>query len=131
MEKETCRLKVLLWYTKVVEPNFSKKIANIFPKSICLWGEIHLLACLPAWVLTLCQLRNFLCEFTEKCFAIFDQSSLTIYLTWYWSLLFFQGFPSIMHSFYDFKVLVKSRGGGTFLCLALLMFSRSNFFFIW
>ena len=24
MEQETCRLKILLWYTKVVELNFSK-----------------------------------------------------------------------------------------------------------
>ena len=41
------------------------------------------LACLPARLLTLCQVRNFQCEFTEKCFAIFDQSSCMIYLTWY------------------------------------------------
>ena len=32
-------------------------------------------ACLPACLLTLCQLRNFLHEFNEKCFAIFDQSN--------------------------------------------------------
>ena len=29
------------------------------------------------------QLRNFPSEFTEKCFAIVDQSSRTTYLTWY------------------------------------------------
>ena len=79
------------------------------------------LACLPACLLTLCQLRNFLCKFTEKYFAIFDQSSLTIYLMWYWLLLFFQGFPSIMHSFYDFKILVKSRGGGIYIFMSSIV----------
>ena len=38
------------------------------------------LACLPACLLTLCQLRNF---------AVFDQSSCTIYLTCYRLVLFF------------------------------------------
>ena len=33
------------------------------------------IACLPACLLNLCQLRNFLHEFNEKCFAIFDQSN--------------------------------------------------------
>ena len=47
-------------------------------KGNCLRGEIHLLACL----LPSCQLRNFPCEFTEKCFAVFDQWTCTIYLTW-------------------------------------------------
>ena len=28
------------------------------------------------------QLRNFPCEFTEKCFAVFDKSSRVIYLMW-------------------------------------------------
>ena len=65
------------------------------------------------------QLKSFLREFTEKCFAVFDQSSRAIYLSWYWSLLFFREFPSIIPLWYDFKILVKSRGGGTFLCLAL------------
>ena len=41
----------------------------------------NLLACLPPHLLASCQLRNFRGEFTEKCFAIFDQSSCTIYLT--------------------------------------------------
>ena len=55
------------------------------------------LACSPAsCFLALCQPRNFLCEFTEKCFAIFDQSSHMIYLTWYWLLLFFWEFSSII-----------------------------------
>ena len=53
------------------------------------------LACLPH-LLALCQLRNFPREFTEKCFAVFDQSSCTIYLTWYRPLLFFWEFSSII-----------------------------------
>ena len=36
------------------------------------------LACLPPRLPTLFQLRNFPCEFSEKCFAVFNQSSCTI-----------------------------------------------------
>ena len=54
------------------------------------------LACLPRHLLVSCQLRNFSCEFTEKCFAVFDQSSRTIYLTWYRSLLIFREFSFII-----------------------------------
>ena len=61
-------------------------------KSVCLRGEIHLLTRL----LASCQLRNFPREFTEKCFAVFDQSSHAIYLAWYWPLLFFWEFFSII-----------------------------------
>ena len=50
------------------------------------------LACSPVSSL----LRNFLCVFTEKCFAIFDKSSHMIYLTWYQLLLFFWEFSSII-----------------------------------
>ena len=53
-------------------------------------------ACLPSRLLTPCQLRNFPCEFTEKSFAVLDQSSCTIYLTWYQLLLFFWEFSSII-----------------------------------
>ena len=37
-------------------------------------------ACSPPHLLTSCQLRNFPREFTEKCFAVFDQSHCVIYL---------------------------------------------------
>ena len=47
------------------------------------------LACLPPRLLVSCQLKNFPREFTEKCFAVFDQSRYAIYLTWYRSFLFF------------------------------------------
>ena len=53
-------------------------------------------ACLPPPLLAMCQIRNFPREFTEKCFAIFDQSSCVIYLMWYRSLLFFREFSSII-----------------------------------
>ena len=53
-------------------------------------------AWLPPHLLTLCQLRNFLRVFTEKCFAVFDQSSCTIYLKWYPPLLLFWQFSSII-----------------------------------
>ena len=54
------------------------------------------LACLPPHLLASCQPRNFPCEFTEKCFAVFDQSSCAIYLTWCRSLLFFWELSSII-----------------------------------
>ena len=53
-------------------------------------------AWLPPCLLTSCQLRNFLHVFTEKCFAVFDQSSWAIYLKWYRPLLFFWQFSSII-----------------------------------
>ena len=53
-------------------------------------------ACLPPCSLASCQLRNFLCEFTEKCFAVFDQSGCAIYLMWYQPLQFFLEFYSII-----------------------------------
>ena len=43
-------------------------------------------ACLPPRLVASCQLRNFPHEFTKKCFAVFDQSSREIYLTWYFSI---------------------------------------------
>ena len=53
-------------------------------------------ACLPSRLLASCQPRNFPREFTEKHFAVLDQLSCTIYLTWYWPLLFFGEFSSII-----------------------------------
>ena len=88
------------------------------------------LACLPPYLLALCQPKNFLCEFTEKCFAVFGQSSCTIYLTWYHHSYFSGNFLLSFLLWYDFKILVKSRGGGTFLSLASsVLFGRSIFFF--
>ena len=37
--------------------------------------------------------RNFPREFTENCFAVFDQSSRVILLTWYCRLYFFPWIP--------------------------------------
>ena len=98
-------------------------------KSICLRGEIHLLALL----LASCQLRNFPREFTEKCFALFDQSSCAIYLMWYQPLLFFWEFFLSFFLRYDFKILVKSWGRGYIFksSIVILTFGRSNFFFKW
>ena len=63
-------------------------------------------AWLPPHLLASCQLRNVLRVFTEKCFAVFccsyfSGNFLISFLLWY-----------------DFKIPVKSRGGGTFLSLA-------------
>ena len=65
------------------------------------------LACL----LALCQLRNFSHEFTEKCFAVFDQSNCAIYLMWYQPLLFLIFF---YHSFYGMTSrFYSNQGEGT------------------
>ena len=74
------------------------------------WSQPRLLAS--------CQLRNFPRVFTEKCFAVFDQSSCAIYFTWYRPVLFFWDFLRSFLLWYDFKTVVKSRGWGTFLSLA-------------
>ena len=82
-------------------------------------GEIHLLACLLASIFHVSFHVNFPHEFTEKCFAVFDQSSYTIYLTWYQLLLLFREFSSIIPFMVRLKILVKSMGEGTILFLAL------------
>ena len=52
--------------------------------------------CSPPRLLASCQLRNFPRVFTEKCFAVFDQTGYAIYLTRYWPHLFFWEFFSII-----------------------------------
>ena len=54
------------------------------------------LACAPSRLFASCQLGNFLRDLTEKCFAVSDQSNRAINLTWYWPLLFFWEFFSII-----------------------------------
>ena len=70
---------------------------NSYPKGwkVSAWARktrILLLGCL----LASCQLRNFLHEFTEKCFAVFHQWDHMVYLMWYTLLLFFWEFTSII-----------------------------------
>ena len=72
--------------------------------------------CLLACQLALCQLRNFLCEFNEKYFAIFDQSRCAICISHDIACSYF--LENLLVSFflwYDFKVLVELKGEGTFL----------------
>ena len=88
------------------------------------------LACSSARLLTSCQLRNFPLEFTEKCFAVFDQSRRVVYLTWYWPLFFFPGI-FFYQSFYSMTSRFQSnQGEGVHFHVYhhLLTFSRSNFF---
>ena len=86
-------------------------------------------------LLASCQLRNFPREFIENCFAVFDQSSRATYHTW--SLLFLIGrsyfsrnWLLLLILWYDFKIQVKSRGGGIFLCLASSVNVRQKEFFL-
>ena len=85
-------------------------------KSICLRGEIHLLAFLFAYLLCvnweifrLSLLKSVLSFLTNQAVqfiscgigcSCFSGNFLLSFLLWY-----------------DFKILIKSRGGGTFLCL--------------
>ena len=91
-----------------------------------IWGEIQLLGCLVAS----CQLRNFLCLLTEKCFTVFDQSQAAQFTSHGVSHFCFSG--NFLLSFllwYAFKILVKSRGGGTFLSLAPSVRDWQAYFF--
>ena len=88
------------------------------------------LVCLPPCLVASCQARNFPREFTEKCFAVFDQSSCTI--SHGIGCSYFSG--NFLLSFllwYDFKILVKSSGGGTFLSLAFVNVWQKYFFSNW
>ena len=69
---------------------FIVEITNQKNEKYLSWGEK------PTCLLASCLLRNFPQEFTEKCFAVFDQSSCVIYLTWYRPVLFFCEFSSII-----------------------------------
>ena len=46
------------------------------------WGEKST-CLLTRSLFASCELRNFPREFTQKCFAVFNQSSHPIYLTWH------------------------------------------------
>ena len=63
-----------------------------------------------------------------KCF-VFDQSSCTIYLTWYWLLLFFQEFSPIIPFMVWLQDSTQIKGGGTFLCLATSVNIWQKYFF--
>ena len=70
-------------------------------------------------LLTLYQLINFQNEFTEKYFAVFDQSSRMIY----WSRgiccsYFFRNFSSIISFMVWLQYSGQIKGRSTFLCLA-------------
>ena len=65
------------------------------------------LACLPPCLLASCQLRNFLREFTEKCFAVFDQSSCAIYHTWYRIFYFSRNFLPSFLLWHGFTIIIK------------------------
>ena len=93
---------------------------------VSVWGEKS--TCL----LASCQLRHFPREFTENCFDVSDQSSLAIYLMWYWSLLFFRDFSFVMSFMVwlqHFSQIKGAEGGSTFLCVAWSVNVQQKFFF--
>ena len=85
------------------------------------------LVCLPPCLVALCKARNFQHEFTEKCFAIFDESSCAI--SYGIGRSYFSGNFLSFLLWYDFKIRVKSWGGGTFLSLALSVNVWQKYFF--
>ena len=77
-------------------------------KSICLWGKIHLFACLLA-SLAPCLMSTK--KFTNQAARIISGGIGRSYFSGNFLL------SSIL--WYDFKILVKTRGRGTFLSVAL------------
>ena len=76
------------------------------------------LACLPARLITSCQLRNFLREFTEKSFAVLTNQAARFISRGIGRSYFSRNFLLWFLTWYFFRILVKPRRGGTFLCLA-------------
>ena len=76
------------------------------------------LACLPARLITSCQLRNFLREFSEKCFAVLTNQAAQFISRGIGRSYFSRNFLLWFLTWYFFRILVKPRRGGTFLCLA-------------
>ena len=73
----------------------------------------------PPRLLASCQLRNFPRVFTEKCFAVFANQTARFTSRGIGRSYFSGNFLLSFLLWYDFKILVKSRGRGTFLSLAL------------
>ena len=101
--------------THIFDEKYNTFCWNNQPKSwkVSVWERetrIHLLACL----LASCQLRNFLCEFTEQCFAVLTNQAMQIILCGVGHSYFSWIFPLSFFLWYYFKIQVKSRGGGIF-----------------
>ena len=90
------------------------------------------LAYLPARLITSCQLRNFLREFTEKSFAVLTNQAARFISRGIGRSYFSRNFLLWFLTWYYFRILVKPRRGGTFLCLASSVnVLQKFFFFIW
>ena len=87
------------------------------------------LACLPACLITSCQLRNFLREFSEKCFAVLSYQAARFISRGIGRSYFSRNFLLWFLTWYYFRILVKPRRGGTFLCLASSVNVLQKFFF--
>ena len=83
-----------------------------------------LLTCLP------CVNQEISCMSSENCFAIFDQSSHVIYLTWYRLFIFFPEFTSIIPFMKLFQDFLSNWGEGVHFYVKhhVLVFGRSYFF---
>ena len=76
------------------------------------------LACLSACLITSCQLRNFLREFSEKCFAVLTNQAARFISRGIGRSYLSRNFLLWFLTWYFFRILVKPRRGSTFLCLA-------------
>ena len=91
----------------------------------------------PARLFASYQLRYFPREFTEKVYWKAICRFWPIKLPWFVSRCivcsyFYRNILLSLLLWYDFKILVKSRGGGTFLCLtSSVNVWQEKFFVIW
>ena len=86
-------------------------------------------ACLCPCRLASCQLRNFLREFTEKCLLFLTNQAAGFISCGIGHSNFSWNFILSFLLWYDFKILVKSRRGGTFLSVALSVNVCQKYFF--
>ena len=82
-------------------------------------GGRNLLVCSATSLLVSCQPRNFPLEFNEKCFVFLTNQSARFISCGIGHSYFLGNFQPSILLWYDFKIDVKSRRGGTFLCQAL------------
>ena len=89
-------------------------------------------ACLPACLLAWYWQRNIPREFTENCFAVLDQSSRVIFLTWYCRLYFFPWIPRGYPLNRSVKDFLSNRRGVDIIQFhsVLVSFGSMYFFFI-
>ena len=86
------------------------------------------LACLPARLITSCQLWNFLREFSEKSFAALTNQAARFISRGIGRSYFSRNFLLWFLTWYFFRILVKPKRWGTFLCLTSSVNVQQKYF---